>query len=245
MPMWMRMSWGIAPVVLCAACSGDGSSTGDTGAALSWAEAFDVGEDTALSGVWGTGPNDVYMVGGDETRGAVYHFDGNAWSEDTSVSTGDLMVWVFGFGPNDIWIVGEGGTILRGSVGNWTELDSGTEEPLWGVWGASANDVWIVGGSPEGDAPTLLRWDGTSLAPYTLAAEQNDRNAVALFKVWGIGGRTFAVGQRGLIIEFDGTEWVQMLAGAEANDDFRVAVGHLGGQHCSRGGAGVGAHLHV
>lgn len=200
-PLWMGCSGGLEPVP-------------------HWDEAFEVGDDTALSGVWGSGPDDVYMVGGDETRGAVYHYDGTDWTEDTSVDTPDLLVWVFGFGADDVWIVGETGTVLHGSFGSWAEVDSGTEAPLWGVWGSDPDDAWVVGGSPSGDTPTLLHWDGVGFTPHTLAPEQNDRKAVALFKVWGIGGRTFAVGQDGLIIEYDGADWVQMAAGPEANDDF-------------------------
>ncbi|MEO0603271.1 MAG: hypothetical protein AAF211_17665, partial [Myxococcota bacterium] len=208
----------------------------DPDADARWEEAFEVGDETALSGVWGSGPDDVYMVGGDETRGAVYHFDGTDWVEDDTIATEDLLVWVFGFGADDVWIVGETGTVLRGSVGDWSPVDVGTAEPLWGVWGAAPDDLWIVGGSPLGDAPVLLHWDGASITPATLAPEQNDRKAVALFKVWGIDGRTFAVGQNGLIIELQGEEWVQMPAGADANDDFVSLWGTSGDRIVAVGG---------
>lgn len=216
----MRSMGGV--LLLVVGCSGgDGTDTSETGlAGPSWGEAFDVGDATALSGVWGSGPDDVYMVGGDATTGAIWHYDGSEWAPDTSAPATDLLVWVFGFGPDDVWMVGEGGAILHGTAGSWTQLDAGTTEPLWGVWGSSPSDVWIVGGSAEGDTPTLLHYDGTDFTSHALAPEQNDRNASAVFKVWGVGGRTFAVGQDGLIIEFDGTQWVQMPAGADANDDF-------------------------
>jgi len=210
--------------LLLVGCGPDDDGGKDSGAEPApqgtWAEAFDASTVTALSGVWGSGPDDVYMVGGDATTGEVWHYDGAEWSKDTTVPVTDLLVWVFGFGPDDVWAVGEGGAVIRKTAAGWEQLDAGTTEPLWGVWGASANDVWIVGGSPEGDAPTLLHWDGSAFTPHVLDAAQNDRNAVAVFKVWGIGGRTFAVGQDGLIIEFDGSQWVQMSAGADANDDF-------------------------
>lgn len=211
----MRKWWLAAALIGCT----DGTSPDDAPPAR-WTEAFEVGEETALSGVWGSGPDDVYMVGGDESRGAVYHYDGTAWTEDLTVDTPDLLVWVFGFGADDVWIVGEGGTALRGSVGDWTAVDVGTDAPLWGVWGESPDDVWIVGGSPLGDAPVLTHYDGATFTPAGLPPEENDRKAVVLFKVWGIDGRTFAVGQKGLVIELAGEAWIQAPAGPEANDDF-------------------------
>jgi photosystem II stability/assembly factor-like uncharacterized protein len=42
----------------------------------------------------------------------------------------------------------------------------------------------------------------------------------SLFKVWGIGGKTFAVGQQGLLLEYDGQDWLRVPAGAEADADF-------------------------
>jgi len=185
-----------------------------------WSEAFDSAQVGALSGVWGSGPSDVYMVGGDATTAEIWHYDGSAWTEDTTAPPTDLLVWVFGFGPDDVWAVGEQGAVLHKTAAGWEQLDPDTDQPLWGVWGTSSSDLWIVGGDANGTAPTLLHYDGADFTPFTLDPAQNDREAVALFKVWGIDGRTFAVGQKGLIIEFDGTDWVQMSAGPEANDDF-------------------------
>ena len=34
----------------------------------------------ALSGVWGTAPDNVYIVGGSDAGGEIHHFDGTAWS---------------------------------------------------------------------------------------------------------------------------------------------------------------------
>lgn len=192
---------------------------------VSWDFPVDVGTETALSGVTGTGPSDVYLVGGGEsapggpTVGSIWHFDGE-WTEDTSAPDTELLVWAHAFSPTDVWVVGEGGAILRGSAGSWEALPSGTTEPLWGVWGATPDDIWIVGGDVNGSAPTILRWDGDALTEVPLDQSEFERPAVALLKVWGIEGRTFAVGTGGLIVEWTGAEWEEMPTGALANDDF-------------------------
>jgi hypothetical protein len=70
---------------------------------------------SSLSGVWGSGENDVWAVG---SGGAIFHYNGLAWSFiDPPVSTDEPELFgVWGSGPNDVWAVGadrEGGLILR------------------------------------------------------------------------------------------------------------------------------------
>ncbi|MFQ5413278.1 MAG: hypothetical protein ACE5E6_02350 [Phycisphaerae bacterium] len=182
-----------------------------------WRPAFDAGALGVLSAVWGSGPADVFVVGGVPDRGEVYHFDGAAWRQMT-VPCVPLLVWVFGFGPDDVYAVGEDGGMVHYDGAAWTGVETGTDEDLWGIWGSAPDDMWIVGGDVGGGGPVLLHFDGTVFVPF--ATPENDRQATSLFKVWGIGSRTFAVGENGLIIEFDGTAWAQVPAGAAADDDF-------------------------
>ena len=184
-----------------------------------WEEAFDTTGAGSMSGVWGSSPDDVFVVGGDDQRGVVFHFDGTDWTE-MSVPQVPLLVWVFGFGPDNVYAVGIGGGAIHYDGSQWSALDTGTTTDLWGVFGLSSDEVWIVGGSVfEGD-PLILRYDGSTFTPVSVDPSQNPTGAHALFKVWGIGGKLFAVGQRGLILERIGEEWVNAPAGAEANDDF-------------------------
>lgn len=204
------------------ACTGDKDAT-DTGTApapqATWELAFDTSGTGALSGVWGSGPDDVWMVGGDDTSAEIWHYDGAAWTEVPAPAVG-LLVWVYGFGPDDVYAVGVGGGAIHWDGSAWEVLDSGTTEDLWGVWGAATDDLWVVGGDALDGDPVILRWDGAAFTPVALDPAQNDRLAHSLFKVWGIDGRTFAVGQFGLILEWDGGQWVQMPTGAAATDDF-------------------------
>lgn len=216
MSRWMWMVAGLL------ACNGDkdGTETGTpTAPVATWAAAFDASGAGALSGVWGSGPDDVWIVGGDDTAAEIWHFDGGAWSEVAAPAVG-LLVWVYGFGPDDVYAVGVEGAAVHWDGDAWNVLDSGTTQDLWGVWGSATDDLWAVGGSATDGDPVILHWDGAAFTPVALDPAENDRLAHELFKVWGIGGRTFAVGQYGLIVEWDGSQWVQLPSGAEATDDF-------------------------
>ncbi len=189
----------------------------DVAPAASWSPTFDASQAGALSSVWGTGPDDVFVVGGTPQQGEAYHFDGTQWTM-MALPQVALLVWTFGFAPDDVMAVGLDGGVVRYDGVAWTMLDSGTTEDLWGVWGPAPDDLWIVGGDVGAGLPVILHFDGTAFEEVDVPP--NDRNATSLFKVWGIGNRTIAVGENGLVIELIAGTWVQVPAGAEANDDF-------------------------
>ncbi len=51
----------------------------------------------ALNGVWGSGPADVWAVGG---GGMIVHWNGSAWATQSS-PTSDPLKSVWGSGPNE------------------------------------------------------------------------------------------------------------------------------------------------
>src|SRR5260370_592420 len=63
-----------------------------------------------LAGVWGSGPSDVWAVGGIGTISTILHWDGSAWTSIPSGTT-DRFLGVWGSGASDVWAVGAGGTI--------------------------------------------------------------------------------------------------------------------------------------
>ena len=73
-------------------------------------------------------------------------------------------------------------------------------------------------GNPFEGAPVILHYDGNGFEPAAIPAGPEH----ALFKVWGIDGRIFAVGQQGLILGYDAdsTSWTRHDAGPEADADF-------------------------
>jgi len=202
-----------------------------------WSEAFDASGVGVLSAVWGSGPDDVFVVGGTREQGEIYHYDGSIW-QAMNVPTAPLLIWVFGFGPDDVYAVGEEGGALHYDGQRWRSLQSGTNEDLWGIWGSAPEDLWIVGGDTGQGDPVILHFDGQTFTP--MAPPPNDRNANALFKVWGIGSKVFAVGSNGLIIEYDGQDWLQVPTGAAADDDFVSLWGTSENNIVAVGGRSIG-----
>ncbi len=190
----------------------DGSGNGnDTPSEPEWREAFSTTDDGFLSGVWGSGPDDVFIVGGQPQRSVVFHFDGNTW-ETMSTPETPILIWVFGFGADDVYAVGEQGTALHYDGATWTEMTTGIEDDLWGIWGASPDDLWAVGGEIDTGPPVLLHFDGEMWTQQTVPPL--DRNSTALLKIWGTSSDyIFAVGQTGVILEYNGNDWQQIDAG--------------------------------
>lgn len=211
----MRSRWSMPVVISVALLVACGSPDPEP----EWA-AIDIGPTASLSGVWGSASDDVFVVGGTTTQGEVHHYDGAAWSKMVVPQDTGLLVWAYGFGPNDVWSVGRGGSVLHYDGSTWGEVDSKTDQDLWGVWGASPDDIYMVGGNVFSGQVTILHWDGTEIQEEELPDEANPLDVRALFKVYGIGSRVFAVGASGLIVEKTSNGWIRHPAGSEADEDF-------------------------
>ncbi len=218
----------------------DTEDTGDTSdPGVVWSVEHD-DDARAWSGVWGTGPDDVWIVGGDADGGATRHYDGSAWSDVPVPSGTGLLVWVYGFASDDVYAVGRAGALVHWDGAAWAALESGTDRDLWGVWGASSTDLWLVGGEVTGTWPLSLHWDGAAATEVPIEADQNLHGGVALFKVWGIGDDTWAVGDLGLVLRWDGTRWNENFGGEKANDDFVSLWGEAADDVVAVGGRGNG-----
>lgn len=122
-----------------------------------------------------------------------------------------LSAW--GSDPSDVWVAGGGlgngvGPLaLHLEGGTWTELDTGVDETFWWVWGAPTGEVFFVGeggvivrvvdGVPE-------RMDsGVSEVLYGVwGTSAND--------VWAVGGNPFRMGERDIVLHYDGSAWTRV-----------------------------------
>jgi hypothetical protein len=111
---------------------------------IQWSEIALTGANLAFSGVWASGPNDVFAVGASDDHAMIYHFDGTDWAPMPVPLTGPLLdVW--GFSGSDVYAVGVG-TILHYDGQSWTEVQA-VPHRLAGVWGSSPTSVFAVGSS--------------------------------------------------------------------------------------------------
>lgn len=208
-----HLVWLALALPLLAACD-DGGGPQPEPEPQVWAEAFPVGDRGALLSVWGRGGAEIWTVGGQPDAGLAFRFDGTEWSS-AAVPDGPLLNWVHGSG-DALWIVGNSGRSLRQRGDGFELVDTGTDQDLWGVWAASPDRAWAVGGNAtelmRDPDPVLIEWDGSQWSPVELP--ELDTEIRAFFKVWGTGpDNVFAVGQRGVIVHWDGTAWRQQLAG--------------------------------
>lgn len=219
--MRLRISFRLAVIGACAAgCASPGPATtpaldgGAGGASPSaWQVVLDgAALDRAVLSVWGSGPSDVFAVGGPLGNAGLatlaLHFDGAGFRELSPGGT-ETFWWVYGTGPSDVWMVGERGRIAHYDGTAFTEHASGVTATLWGVWAASSTDAWAVGGTPEGGtkAPNdiVLHWDGASWTRQVLPGEPLGRT---LYKVWGTSSSDlYVVGEAGTIWHRCGTTW--------------------------------------
>ena len=160
-----------------------------------------------LSAIWGSGPGDIYAVGG---NGTIVHYDGSAWSIMNSGTT-HWLLGIWGSGPSDIYAVGSGGTILHYNGLAWSAMDSGTAYELRGVWGSGSSDVYAAG-QGLGRFATILHYDGTTWSSMNIdAPEQSAGTTPQLAGIWGSGpGDVYAVGRERTILQYNGTTWLHV-----------------------------------
>jgi hypothetical protein len=165
-------------------CSPDG---------LCWSHPVPTGD--GLSSVYGSGPDDVWIVG---TR-SVIHWDGIAW-QTSSLESNVNAVW--SSSGADAWAVGD--AIWRWDGRSWSEWSAGHEQELrlsvntlQSIWGASPDDVWAIG---SGD---VLHWDGTTWS--------HDTSAESIAKspecIAGSASNDVWLASSGTMVHWDGQAW--------------------------------------
>ena len=181
-----------------------------------------------LSPMWGSGPDDLFLVGSD---GSILHYDGYAWSPMSSgVTTGLNGIW--GSGPDDVYAVGYTGTILHYDGVLWSTACSGSTATLYAVWGSSATDIFAVG-----EDGTILHFDGDnwSIMPSDTSAH--------LVSIWGSSSNdVFAVGSGATVLHYDGDSWSSMSSGVNGMLDLNGVWGSSGKDVYAVGAYGAACH---
>lgn len=196
------------------------------------------GERGALLSIWGTSPDDVWVVGADardDTGPLVYRVrDGALTRLETGEPDGDLW-WVFGFENGPVFMGGSGGVILRYDDGAFTKLDTPGVETVFGLWGATPEDMWAVGGATDSGGGFAWRLTGDEwVTEPSLPAEVETEGA--LWKMYGkAADDAWIVGSNGLSFHWNGTGLTagdtgvgSSLFTVVATPDRYVAVGGFG-----------------
>jgi len=126
------------------------------------------------------------------------------WSEHASDRSGPWIVLKRGYrvGGGELWAVDESGCWLAHFDGHAWSAEANVGPAFTGpIWLADADHGWALAGN------SVFRWDGRDWMPAAAAPER-------LRSIWGAGADdVWAVGERGLIMHFDGRIWRQERVG--------------------------------
>lgn len=183
--------WGSAPDDVWIVGGASRGPSGSTGTILRWdgtrlsqvrpTETASIADTVALFKVWGSGRDDVMVVG---ASGLAIAWDGVRWDK-TNTRTSFQLTTVHGRGPYEKYVVGglSQGTVLRFDGFSWREIGPAFAPPLSAVW-AAEDALWVAG-----ESGFLARWDGIE---WTEIGTEMFRSFhavhVANGAVFGVGG---------------------------------------------------------
>jgi hypothetical protein len=146
------------------------------------------------SAVWGTGFDDVYVLGRVPNQAAALHFDGNAWTNENGPTWFDAspvvsLDRIWGTGPDNIFAAGT--AVVHYDGARWNRL---MEPNSFGIHGwSNAKDRTLI----VGDAGRITQYDGTTWRDMTSGTKES------LGAVWGVGSAdVFVVGNNATILHY-------------------------------------------
>jgi len=181
-----------------------------------------IGPTQVENGIWGSGPDDVYIVGYATT---IYHWNGTTLSA-ISPPGNQVMHGIWGSSASDVFAVGETGAIWHFNGTTWTSMTSPTNVvTLYGVAGTYAPpgvallprfDIPFLDGIPVLGALShldALTWGAWALVPLTAFALHRTRWGLRLRATGSSEATVRAVGLAPLSIRDVSTTIAGALAG--------------------------------
>ena len=152
-----------------------------------------------LVDVWGSSPDNLYLVGGHNpwvnNSGFIYHLD--RWGNPQQILTrGSSLMGIWGSSSTDIWVVGRNGGILHFNGTDWDDVEGGGDHDFLDVWGVSSSEVYAV--SSQGG---ILRWDGKAWE------EEVSGLGTPLWGVWGTKDHGVIAAGPGVILVREPSHW--------------------------------------
>ncbi len=196
----------------------------------------------ALSTVWGTAADDVWVAG---ALNHAFHFDGTQWTAlpefDPPHDLSDLRFIraIWGASRDEVWLGNTAQRIYRHRNGGFETLAS-TEGSVYSLFGFGSEDIWAVGGgglimhwngvlwerlsSGITDMMTAV-WGKSSSQMWAASSSgglfqydgyswrERARSSAALYGIWGSADNDiWAVGANGAIFHYDGQRWSAVLS---------------------------------
>jgi hypothetical protein len=127
-----------------------------------------------LYGIWGSAPDDIFVVGSAPGFGnaVIAHYNGVTWTDQASGSFNTLRS-VHGVDSSTVLAVGDGNTAKRYTGASWVDASTGLTAPARDVWMFSAA-LAIAACSDN----RVYEWNGASWSLSKAGAGGNDANGV-------------------------------------------------------------------
>jgi hypothetical protein len=172
------------------------------------------GVTSVLYGIWGSGPDDVWTVGGGDASGGgpeaeLHHWDGVQWTEVAvpEAVRSKVLYKVWGRAADDVWVCGSGGTLLRFDGQNWSQVATGTVTSLLTVHGTpDAGGVVAAVGGPGTDATIVEIPSGGAASVVHLAPGLESLNGIA----FDASGEAWAAGVFGQVMRRRAGTWSEV-----------------------------------
>ncbi len=164
-------------------------------------------ESQGLHAVWGTTPNNVYVVGAKRT---VLHYDGKQWTKLPPPPAPNNLsdVWVSQYG--DVYVVGEM-AILFYDGKQWQNMaPTGTMDHFIQVFGDDKGSVFVLAiegpNSPPSSMPYyLMKLESHVWSKVPLPASAANESFTSIGG--DSAGNMFLAGSNGALLRFDGSKW--------------------------------------
>ncbi|MGB5576673.1 MAG: DUF6701 domain-containing protein, partial [Woeseiaceae bacterium] len=165
-----------------------------------------------LFGVWAASATAAWVVG---AKGTLFFYNGANWtSQKAAAGTGNEMLTDAWGNSSYFYALGDDGTLYRfdRGAGTWSSPDTlcATGNGFEDLWGDSAGNIYLV------KRKEVYRHNGTSCSVVANASEN-------LSGVSGAGNEVYAVGKKGVVLQFDGVSWQETVAASSDINDVWVS----------------------
>ena len=169
-----------------------------------------------LFGVWAASANAAWVVG---AKGTLFFYNGASWtSQKAAAGTGNGSLTDAWGNSSFFYALDDDGTLYRfdRGAGTWSSPDTlcKTGNGFEDLWGDSAGNIYLV------KRKEVYRHNGTSCS--VVANSSQNLNGVS-----GAGNQVFAVGKKGVVLQYDGVTWQESVeASSEINDVWVSGTGN-------------------
>ncbi|MBT8109072.1 MAG: hypothetical protein KJP17_12590 [Gammaproteobacteria bacterium] len=168
--------------------------------------------DEDLNGVWADASGEAWAAGKD---GAILYYDGTSWSDVSAAAGTDKtdLTDIWGDGAS-VYVLSDKGELYRydRNTGTWDAMDDRCEDGkgFEDLWGDAGGNIYLV------KKKDVYLHDGSSCA--VTASSNRD-----LIGIHGAGSQVYAAGKNGSVLHYDGSSWVQEIAGGDQINDVWVS----------------------